>query len=496
MAFADVVADINEHVKGCLSSHKPDVRDAKVIHDPIHGSNLFCKEEVAVMDLPLVQRLRYVSQTDVASLIYPSCHHTRFDHSLGVAVIAGKFIDAIANTSSSKDLIGPKERLEIRLAALLHDIGHGPFSHLSELRYGEGLLTEARKAHPRRFGNAKPHEVLSYLMVTCEAFRDYFSDEIAGLSSVSSIDLDSIGNMIVGKMDDPNTNGFMGDIINGVFDADKLDYIQRDAYFSGLRMAVDLDRILHSVWVPMNRAEGLPRHLAVRIGAVSALEQIMFDKVQLFSAIYHHQKVRSAECLMQSIFELLADGASATVNGHALSHPADFLKVTDADILFGHTDSARLSDYVERLKDRRLLKRALVICPETIESPKQSGLSELNALAEDAQGLRALRGLIADQCSVDLMDLWIDLPLAPSLREPSQFYVCEPGGVPRKLEAFFPTEDWLTTYSQNKLRGHVFCSSDGTTRKRVADCAAEVLREKYGIVFKPIAHKWAKHPEE
>lgn len=493
--FDQLVTSIDEHVRECLSSHKPDVRDAKVIHDPIHGSNLFLKEEVAIMDLPLVQRLRYISQTDVASLIYPSCHHTRFDHSLGVAVIAGKLVDAIGNRPESSKLIGTREKLEIRLAALLHDVGHGPFSHLSEVIYGDGLLRLAKAARPGVFDGAKPHEVMSFLIVTSAAFREYFDSEIMEICSVSGISLDNVGNMIIGHMDKPESDGFMGDIINGVFDADKLDYIQRDAYFSGLSMAVDLDRILHSVWVPMKKAEKLPRRLVVRTGAVSALEQIMFDKVQLYSAIYHHHKVRSAECLVQTIFEMLSE-TSAKVNGRSLSAASDFLKMTDADVLYGHTDDPSLREYVQRLKERRLLKRALVICPETIENPRESGLSELTALSEDAEGLRALRQLIADKCSVDVKDLWVDLPIAPSLREPSQFYVCEPGGAPKKLEAFFPTEDWLTTYSQNKLRAHIFCASDGTIRKKVAACAASVLKDKYDIVLKPIACDWAKHPED
>lgn len=496
MSLTQLEADINSLVAESLTTHKCSVRDRKVIHDPILGTNSFSKVEVAVMDLPLVQRLRYVSQTDVASLVYPSCHHARFDHSLGVAVIAGRLADAITQSDDSKSLITEKERLEIRLAALLHDVGHGPFSHLSEEIYQRNPdFLETKRKHDHLFDNAKPHEVLSYLMVTCAAFREYFDQEVMPLVPTSGVDLDRIARMIIGQMQEPDNDGYMGDIINGVFDADKLDYIQRDAYFSGLKMAVDVDRILHSIWVPA-KAKDTPRRLTVRSGAVSALEQIMFDKVQLYSTIYHHHKVRAAECLMQALFETMLADDQATVNGHTIAKTVDWLTMVDADILFGQTDCARLSSQICNLKNRCLFKRALVICADTLESPGDVGLMLLNSLGGDPEGLRALRQLIAHECSQDVMDVWVDIPQPPSLREPSQFYVRDPEGPARKLEDYFPSQDWLATYSQNKARIHVFCPPDSRIRTKAAKCTAELLADLYKITLKPQAFEWAKNADE
>lgn len=132
------------------------------------------------------------------------------------------------------------------------------------------MFKKAKAARQELFSNAKPHEVMSYLIVTSNAFRSFFNSEIDSVSTVGSLDLERIGRMIIGKMAEPELDGYLGDIINGVFDADKLDYIQRDAYFSGLKMAVDLDRLLHSVWVPQKHGP-FTRRLTVRTSAVAAL---------------------------------------------------------------------------------------------------------------------------------------------------------------------------------------------------------------------------------
>ena len=122
-------------------------------------------------------------------------------------------------------------------------------------------------------GKAKAHEILSYFIVTSNAFKDFFSSEIASKYNVKNIDLELVGNMIIGYVDDPKL-AFMTNIINGAFDADKLDYIQRDSHFTGIRMVLDLDRLFHTLDVI--EIDGR-LHLTVDI-SVSTLEQMFLIK--------------------------------------------------------------------------------------------------------------------------------------------------------------------------------------------------------------------------
>ena len=125
---------INNYVNSYLINQEfQKIRAPKMIHDTIHGSNLFFKHEISILDLPLMQRLRYIHQVDLASLVFPSANHNRFEHSLGVVAVANKMLSSIQGKDIK--LISNDDIMNVRMAALLHDCGHGPFSHMSEDNY-------------------------------------------------------------------------------------------------------------------------------------------------------------------------------------------------------------------------------------------------------------------------------------------------------------------------------------------------------------------------
>ncbi|MDR2569660.1 MAG: HD domain-containing protein [Oscillospiraceae bacterium] len=135
----DLIEKVNQYVENQLNDYHPQQsRAPKVIHDTILGSNLFLPYEIILIDSPIVQRLRNISQVDVAPLIFPSGNHNRFEHTLGVAVIAQKMVDAIWNRVSEEEHgviveMGKDYILShVRFAAILHDCGHSAFSHLTE----------------------------------------------------------------------------------------------------------------------------------------------------------------------------------------------------------------------------------------------------------------------------------------------------------------------------------------------------------------------------
>lgn len=123
----EIESRINNFVSKRLNNYKPENRGSKVIHDPLWGSNLFFPWEIAIIDSPLFQRLRRIYQTGTAFFTYPSSTHSRFCHSLGVAVLADKLLQKLREKMTLRgksDLIDDNDVYEVRIAGLLHDMGH------------------------------------------------------------------------------------------------------------------------------------------------------------------------------------------------------------------------------------------------------------------------------------------------------------------------------------------------------------------------------------
>ena len=481
-----------------------DIRDRKIIRDALLDTNRFKEYEINVMDLPIIQRLRRIAQTGFVYLTYPSATHNRFEHTLGVTVIATKFAEAIRD--KEEDMMGPKEIRELRLAGILHDIGHGPFSHVSERVYYsfpnifQDILRELRTNPKFSKSKTKPHEMLSYMIVTSKCFRDFFEDNIESKRYRTNIDLDRVANIIIGDMENPS-DAYISDIINGAFDADKLDYIARDCYFTGLKMEVDIDRIMYTVSIDKKRTFGR-RGLIIDISGSPFVEQVMFNKMLLFTSIYHHQKVRTLECMFCSIFEAAVDHG-LEINGLSFGKVTDFLSVTDPEILTLEGKPEELRPFIENIRNRYLLKRALVISKSTIRKPE--GISEAEAaeivdmkyqhlmeFADDPTKIRYLRDLIVDDVGGKLTpyDVWIDLPQAPSFKEPSNTVIKITDEKIRTLDKIFPVDKWLTTYAENKWKGHVFCPPQ--YRKEVNKAALEIFREELDIEFSEFSTIFAK----
>lgn len=489
---------IEEYTRSILSTYAPvKLREVpKTVHEPVFGSSIFEPHEVALLDTPFGQRLRHIRQTGAASFVYPSANHNRLEHSLGVAVAAGKVAESLRRESEGHRLVDDATLMALRCAAILHDTGVGPFSHVTEGIFNEfPEIKLIRAQNPGKFDPDKPHEMLAYLIIKSHSFKDFFANQIVKEYRLPQIDPEQLADMIIGQMDDPDLKGWQADVINGAFDADKLDYLQRDCYFTGLRMGIDLDRLLSNIWVESKRNE--PRRLKVMTSGASTLEQILFAKVQLFSAIYHHHKVRAAECMIRAIFEILEDNPSYQICGRRMNRAVDFLELTDADILSTHDKPGELRSYIQRLINRDLLKRALVISWDTVEKPEQhAGYAELKALAEPARysDVKDLRRMLVEALNnkYSLHEIWIDFPRSPRLREPSQAIIQDPKGAPLFLSDVFPVDKWLTAYSNVKWKGYVFCPADPGVRHEVGKKAAELLSDIYNITFTPRAFELAK----
>lgn len=500
MATSLLTADIKQFVETLLGKTSQNIfATNKVIHDPILGTNLFQPHEMALLDLPFCQRLRRISQTDVASLVYPSANHNRLEHTLGVATIAGRIIESLrANSDRGTQLATQEAILTVRIAAILHDIGQGPFSHLSDdITKGLPEVVDYREAHPGMFAEHKPHEMLSYLIINDSKFQEYLKDEILTKHSSSrefadEVDMESIADMIIAGQKGKN-KAWKGDIINGPFDADKLDYLQRDAYFSGLRIAIDLDRLLHTVWADLDDD---PCHLKVMTSGAITLEQILFGKVLLYNTMYQHHKVLAAECAVKGMFEILEDNPGYTINGYRMDKATDFLRVSEEDILSLHNKPKELEEYIERFLYRNLFKRALVISADNVENPSESpGYGEFKDLAEYPKDLKELRRKLVSSLNnkYSLHDIWIVLPRTPTFSdEASRAIIQDPGGPKMNLRDPFKVDEWLTAYWSNKWTGYVFCPTGKEVREEVGRKAAELLADEYKFNLKETAFEQAK----
>ena len=299
--------------------------DQKIIHDSVWGTQVLEGWEVAIMDLPVLQRLRSIHQTSLAFLTFPTALHTRFDHSLGVCAGTKRLASQVLNLESGDDLHD-----ELAAAALLHDIGHGPFSHLSEETYAAkpdlfAGLTYDGKNDKADYPEGSPHEVIGALLLRTPPAKRFFEklNEHYG----KHLDPERIGDIIAG-------NGIQGSfeystLVNGPFDADKIDYLRRDSAFSGVPIALDIDRLVHSLLVEEDGTSGRKMVVIKMQGVVSA-EQILFGKATLYSTVFHHHKVRAAECLFKAIIERMFE-SGVGIDGQPFEDPADMLRFVDSD---------------------------------------------------------------------------------------------------------------------------------------------------------------------
>jgi uncharacterized protein len=248
------------------------MRFAGEITDPIHRYIRFSETEREIVDTVIFQRLRGIRQLAGAHLVYPSAQHSRFEHSIGTMHIAGY----AGETLFSKGYFGDEDKVQqLRLAALLHDIGHGPFSHLFE-----EVLMEKHNMN---------HEDMGKYIIS----RSEISD-ILGRHGYNSSD--------ICKLSFGQSNiQFFNEIISGALSADMMDYLPRDGLFTGVEYGkIDYHRLISSFEVTTDG------HLAINKSALYSLESMLISRYEMYKAVYFHKTVRSAEVmLLRSI--MLAD---------------------------------------------------------------------------------------------------------------------------------------------------------------------------------------------
>lgn len=378
---------IDEFVNSTMKGYHPASPGRKIIHEPIWGSVVFHPWEIQIIDSPLFQRLRGISQVGLAESTYPAARHTRFEHSLGTAAVASRMMEQLYSDARQrediKDAVGEQEILLVRLAALLHDVGHGPYSHLSEAVYGRmPEFVEMRDFVRDQTGqniSPSPHEIFSYLIIVSNAFVSFFYKNIRypGISSPEEARalLTKAAFLVVGATNqtgDRTRYSYLTAVINGNFDADKLDYTQRDSYTAGIALTYGVERFLLKLVVCKTVENGITDYrLAIPSEALSTVEELIFNRSMLYHYMYRHQKVLAAEGQMR-------DALYALVRAGKVSHPCDFLLWTDRELeSLYHSEKTpfapdgapgkTLTSLFSALSRRTLPKRALELGPDSFE---------------------------------------------------------------------------------------------------------------------------------
>jgi hypothetical protein len=343
------------------------------ISDPIHGYVYLSEVERSVIDTYVFQRLRRIRQLAGAHLTYPSAQHSRFEHSLGTMHVAGSAGNVLVN----KGYLDEDEVQILRLAALLHDIGHGPFSHLFE-----EVMAERTNV---------THEDIGRKIIQQTEIKDILAKHGFNVKSISKL---SFGESQV---------SFLNEIIAGGLSADIMDYLQRDSYFTGAEYGkIDAERIISSFEVHNNR-------LALDKAALYSFEAMMIARYEMFKAVYFHKTVRSAEVMMLRSM-MLADielhlTDTSLENYLELTDDATMVKLI---ALEPKNEQCKLAAKLARdYRDRKLLKCVF----EKILHKSDSIVRRIFS----KKMLKSMTEEIAGSAGVDPNHVYIDASKAPSV---------------------------------------------------------------------------------
>jgi hypothetical protein len=292
----------------------------EIIRDPLWNNIRVDPFAMRLVDTRAMQRLRYVRQLGLTYLVYPGATHSRFEHALGTYHLARRTLALLGERDHFAGWRSDEEAI-VRAAALLHDIGHYPFSH---------ALEEIGAVH---------HEIVARPLVTEGEIAALLRSELGWAAPQRIIDL------ITGSSASP-----LQGLISGSLDLDKIEYLKRDALMCGVPYGeIDVDRLTHSM-VLLDDPDTGRRTVAVVEKGLAALESLLFAKYQMYRNVYWHHAVRSATAMYKRVVgDALRSGALSD---------ASIVGFTDEGLL-DHLAPTPHAPLVSALRERRLYKRAL-----------------------------------------------------------------------------------------------------------------------------------------
>ncbi len=389
----------------------------KIIKDPVHGYVEVEDFIRPILDAPALQRLRYVRQLGFSYLVYPGATHSRFEHSLGTMHLADIACRRFGLTDS--------ERRLIVTAALLHDIGHGPFSHASEPLM-EALL---HRSH--------------------DQIQPVVEERFGTLLHAAGIDPSELCAVVKG------THPLSG-ILHGDLDVDRMDYLLRDAYYTGAPYGtVDAHRLIRNI---LHTPEGI----VLDENGINAAESLLIARTLMRPAVYFHHVSRIAECMFHlAMLEHTKTDPAPRIEKLLLCDDASCMQA------LRNSESPMAREMMARIYERRLYKRAIYAGQEQVNA---AALQTANSL----EHARAIAGEIAGQAGCADGEVLVDIPPLP--HEMSMEVLVRNRHATVGFMELSPRLRTLNETRREQWRLGVYTLPE--LREKVADAAADVLHIK------------------
>ena len=389
----------------------------KIIKDPVHGYVEVDEEILPLLDAPAIQRLRYIRQLGFSYLVYPGANHSRFEHSVGTMHLAGVCCREFGLADDDCQLVVA--------AALLHDVGHGPFSHASE------PLMEA------------------WLGRTHDDIAGILEAEFGALLEPLGISPGEVADLVKGRHR-------LSGIIHGDLDVDRMDYLLRDAYYTGAPYGtVDAHRLIRNLHL-------MPEGIVLDENGINAAESLLIARTLMRPTVYFHHVSRIGECMFQ--LAMISHMATEPAVGFERTCGLDDGECMH-DLRISPSPLAR--EIAERLYKRRLYKRAVY-----------AGEDQVNAAAFQA-GWTVDRALgvareIAEMAGCRASDVLVDIPPPPG--DMSLEVQVKNRDATTGFAEFCPRLQTLNETRREQWRLGVYSLPEH--RAAVADAATEILHIK------------------
>mgnify|MGYP001044992581 CR=1 FL=1 len=343
-----------------------------ILQDPIYGFIDLLADENQLVNHPIFRRLRNLRQSPMAHTVYSSANHNRFEHSLGTMWIASQIIKQLEGYGRPTI---ENEMVTIRLAALLHDIGHGPFSHVFEAFIDEtqGVTFETMRRE----------------IVTKTEIKDIV--ERQGCSTHEILDLLERGE---------ESSRVLSSIVSSPLDADRIDYTVRDGFYTGIYGVIDLDGLAKSFRVRRNR-------LVHGTDTLTALETFALGVYRLHAALYYHRAVRSAELMLSEALRAVDEEIGI---GEIVRRPEDYVRLDDSGMLKLILDLEPSNLAARRARELVRSLQRLELLPVAFEANiALSDLEAITALREPRNVENTLRHQISVGADIGEENVFVDI---------------------------------------------------------------------------------------
>ncbi len=348
------------------------IEEHKVIRDPIHGDIKLEGVFLELLETPEIQRLYNIKQLGFAHLVFPGAHHTRLEHSLGTYYMASKAADLLNLDKNEKQIV--------TCAAFLHDIGHGPFSHTLE-----SILRNTLD-----FDHVDLTEKLilgEYGIFSSEEKKFIASPSVHEILEKNKISQKELADIIRGTT---HKKPYLSQLLNSAIDVDQLDYLIRDAYYTGVAYGmIDTERFLQTLIINDN-------NLRVKRKGVGVVENILMARGLMYSSVYFHKTVRIAELMLSRAIEMLPE-----------AQPLELFKMTDSELINNLNKMGPFQhEIATSIKYRKLFKQAYAVSSSNLNKNEL----EIVKRMEDAELRKEKERQLEETLKIPTGHIIIDIP--------------------------------------------------------------------------------------